>query len=66
MSLEEISFRNQVEWYADELRQIAGGALSSRILTRNTSIVLFKYGVLERIGNRTIPSVRAMEIMERT
>ena len=68
--LEEISFRNLVEWFADELRQIASGVLSSNVLTKSTSVALHKHGVLERcnsgnIGQRSIPTRRAAQIMEK-
>ena len=51
MSLEELSFRNLVEFYAGQLRQVFGGRKASGVFTKHERRYLKKHGVLRRFFN---------------
>ncbi len=66
MSPEELSFRNLVEFYRDELIQIVNGAHASEVFTENRQKSLVRYGVIHRVPeiNRTLPTPEARKLLD--
>ncbi len=64
--LEEISFRNLVFFYKEQLTEIINGKLASNMLTEQCRSRLRKYEVIKRFqdGRRTMPTPRAIKILE--
>ncbi len=64
--LEELSFRNLVEYNREELTKIMNGARASDIFTETHRRGLIKNGVIRQGSRfkRTVPTPRAVEILE--
>lgn len=65
--LEELSFRNLVEFNKDELIKIMNGARATGLFTEHQRGLLIKYGVISQgaKNKRTKPTARAHEILVR-
>ena len=63
--LEELSFRNLVNWHKRDLIKIINGALATNVFTEHHHTYLKKHGVIKRVKNRkyTMPTPRARKIL---
>ena len=66
--LEELSFRNLVEWHRDDLITVMNGAPATTIFTEHKHIYLKKHGILQRVPHRryTRPTPKAQKILMQT
>ena len=64
--LEELSFRNLVEWHRDDLTKVIGGTRATNLFTEHHSSYLIKYGVLRRgaKNKQTSLTPRAEAVLE--
>jgi len=69
--LEELSFRNLVEWHSEELQRILHGEAACKVFNYNKRRNLIKYGALKMKdptgpngGPRIIVSKKTEEILE--
>ncbi len=62
--LEELSFRNMVEYHREDLMNLVNGASLRGIFTQNQSRQLKRHGILYRVPNEkhVKPTPKAMEI----
>ena len=63
--LEELSFRNLVEWHRDDLVKVMNGSPATTIFTEDKHIYLKKHGILQRVPHRryTRPTPKAQKIL---
>lgn len=71
-SLEELSFRNLVEWYSEELWKIIEGESASTVFSHSKVRSLIRHGVLKvlepnfvRLRRRVVVSEGAREVLGR-
>ena len=63
--LEELSFRNLVEYHREDLTKLMNGSPKTKVFTENRSRSLIKHGIITRGYNhkRAQPTPRAQEIL---
>jgi len=72
MNFEELSFRNLIHFYNDDLKRIKKGERASELLTERLRETLHKHGVLKRDGSlirqgqgcRTVLTEEANRVLE--
>ena len=64
--LEELSFRNMVEWHREDLLRVMNGENVTAVFTEHKHSYLKKYGILARVPHRRYsrPTAKALEVLD--